>query len=162
MSRFQGVNANGEPLSSFRVERIEEYGFKTVGPSLTRQEFADECDINVLMSRYEATGIMPNVNRQVPQWGDVSSVPDLMQALQEIEAAKTAFMSLDAKVRREFDNDPLRFVEFAQDGANAAKLREWGLANSPPAAPPPVRVEVVQAPAAPGPAPGAAAPGTPS
>ena len=33
MSRFQGVNANGEPLSSFRVERIEEYGFKTVGPS---------------------------------------------------------------------------------------------------------------------------------
>ena len=74
---------------------------------------------------------MPNVNRQVPQWGDVSSVPDLMQALQEIEAAKTAFMSLDAKVRREFDNDPLRFVEFAQDGANAAKLREWGLPFAP-------------------------------
>jgi hypothetical protein len=32
------------------------FGFATEGPSLTRQEFAEECDINVLMAYGDAFG----------------------------------------------------------------------------------------------------------
>jgi len=63
-----------------------------------------------------------------PQYLDVSEVPDLLQAQQVLEAASAAFMSLPAAVRREFDNDPVKFVEFAQQPDNIDKLREWGLA----------------------------------
>lgn len=101
-------------------------------PSLTRQEFAEECDINTLMAKYEKTGIVPaNMNTATPQFLDVSDIPDLRQSMDILNNATAAFMSLPAIVRRDFDNDAMRFVEFAQDPKNIEKMREWKLA--PPA-----------------------------
>lgn len=146
--RMQGVNNDGEPLSSAFVERMGSVFDPTVwypeGPSLTRTEFADECDINILMDRYEQTTIPPaNVNRMEPQYLDLVGTPDLQQSLQIMADATEAFMRLPAKVRREFDNDPTRFVAFAQSPDNIEQLREWGLAEPLPVDPPPQRVEIV-------------------
>lgn len=129
-------------------------------PSLTRQEFADECDINVLMLRYEATGVISHVNRAQPVYMDLTQVPDLRGALDVMREATLAFNSLPAKVRREFDYDPQKFVDYAQDPANLGKMREWGLAPPPAELPPPLRVEVVPVPAAPA-APAVPAPAPP-
>lgn len=120
-------------------------------PSRTRQEFADECDINVLMSKYEATGVVSHVNQREPFYLDVGDgVLPLQEALDTVRAAEAAFMSLPAKARAEFDNDAVRFVAFAQDPANVEKMREWGLAKAAPVEPPPQKVEVVNpAPASP-------------
>jgi len=118
------------------------------GFSMTRQEFADECDINVLMRKYEATGVLPPLNGATPQYLDVSQVPDLALALDIVDRATTAFMALPASVRREFDNDPVKFVSFAENEANIDKMREWGLAPKP---------EVVPVPSEPAPAAGATA-----
>lgn len=113
-------------------------------PSLTRQEFADECDINNLMAQFEKTGIIPsNVNKSEPRYLDVSDVPDLPAALSMLNEATTAFMSLPAKVRREFDNDPLQFIAFAENPDNLEKMREWNLAPPAPVEAPPQKVEVV-------------------
>lgn len=112
-------------------------------PSLTRQEFADECDINVLMAQFEKTGIIPsNMNKGEPRYLDVTDVPDLPEALNLLNEATAAFMSLPAIVRRDFDNDPVKFINFAENPENIEKMREWKLA--PPAAvePPPLKVEV--------------------
>lgn len=101
-------------------------------PSLTRQEFADECDINVIMARYEKTGVVSHVTQRVPMYIDWTEQPtNLMDALDIMYKADEAFMSLPATVRREFDNDPLKFVDFASNPDNLDKLREYGLA--PPA-----------------------------
>lgn len=115
----------------------------SVEPSLTRQEFAAECDINTLMAQYEKTGLFPSVNAGEPRYLDVSNVPDLMQAHDVLINATSAFMSLPALVRRDFDNDPLKFIAFAENSENLEKMREWKLA--PPAAvePPPQKVEVI-------------------
>lgn len=122
-------------------------------PSRTRQEFADECDINILMRRYEATGVVSHVNDRVPVYLDLSmGVPDLREALDLVKAAETAFASLPAVVRKEFDNDPLKFVEFAEKPENLDRMREFGLAPPAPVEPAPQKVEVVN----PAPAPGAA------
>lgn len=121
-------------------------------PSMARQEFADECDINVLMARYEAGGAVTHVNQAVPVYMDVTAVPDLRGAMDAMRVATAAFLSLPAKVRRQFDNDPQAFVDFAQDGVNLEQMRSWGLAPAVEPVPPPLRVEVVSPP--PGPDPG--------
>lgn len=116
-------------------------------PSLTRQEFADEANINVLMARYEATGILPsNVNLEQPRYLDVSEVPDLPQALNLLNEATAAFMRLPATVRREFDNDPVKFIQFAENPENLPKMREWNLAPPAPVEPAPQKVEIVNQP----------------
>lgn len=103
------------------------------GPSLTRQEFADECDINILMARYERTGAMPPLNQGVAQYIDLTTIPsDYQTALTMLADAETAFMSLPATVRREFNNDPREFVEFASDPENLPQMQTWGLAPPTP------------------------------
>lgn len=110
--------------------------------SMTRQEFADECDINSIMKRYE--GSWPPPSMRPPMYVDFTAVPsDLQGALNMQMAASEAFMQLPASVRKEFDNDAVRFVEYAADRDNLPQLREWGLAAPEKVPDPPTRVEVV-------------------
>lgn len=146
--RTQGCNANGEPMSCVYVEHIRVYA-PYADDGLTRQEFADECDINVLMAGYERTGVLNHFNGLQPQYFDASDVPDLQRAHDVTQAAQAAFMTLSAAVRKEFDNDPIRWASYAADPANVDQMRKWGLASPAPVDPPPMRVEVVPAPAEP-------------
>lgn len=119
-------------------------------PSLTRQEFAEECDINSLMAKYEKTGILPvNMNMSVPAYLDVSDVPDLRASMDTLNAATAAFMSLPAAVRKEFDNDAMKFVDFAGQAENLERMRSWGLAPPAPTPPAPQEVRVVSMPEVP-------------
>lgn len=114
--------------------------------TMTRQEMADECDINKIMARYEKVGANPlmNNNNRVPMYLDLTATPgDLMVAMEQLRQADDAFMRLPAHVRREFDNDAMRFVEYASDAGNLERLREWGLAEPAPAPDKPMRVEVI-------------------
>lgn len=126
----------------------------SVEPSLTRQEFAAECDINSLMSQFEKTGILPtNLATQPPRYLDVSDVPDLPTALNMLNDATAAFMALPAIVRRDFDNDPVKFIHFAENPDNVEKMRSWGLAPPAPLPPEPTIVRVVADPVIPEPEP---------
>jgi phage internal scaffolding protein len=95
---------------------------------MTKQEFAEECDINSLMARYQKTGMLPGSDRR-PMYGDFSNLPDFMEAQEILRSANEAFMALPAVVRRQFDNDPALFVAFAEDEKNIDQLRLWGLAE---------------------------------
>lgn len=114
-------------------------------PGRTRLDMQDECDVNLIMARYErAGGMFPQHLRQ-PMYLDMTTTPDdLMTAMSQMREAETAFMTLPAHVRKEFDNDPMKFVEFASDtDKNLPKLREWGLAAPEPIAEKPIQVEVI-------------------
>lgn len=132
----QGVNANGEPLSNFYVEH-DPVDAPHADDGMTRQEFADECDINVLMAGYERTGVLNHFNSAQPQYLDVSDVPDLARAHEVMEAGQAAFMTLPASVRSTFDNDPIAFMEYAADPRNVDQMRKWGLAAPLPPEPAP-------------------------
>lgn len=130
--RYHGTNSDGEPLSSAYVEKdanCAAFGLDCSNlPSLTRQEFADDCDINTLMARYEASGVISHINPRTPQYLDLSDVPDLQTAHQIIQDATREFMALPATTRAQFNNDPMAFVQFAENPDNIGKMREWGLA----------------------------------
>lgn len=153
--RTQGCNANGV-LYGGPFDEHERVQLDASFDGITRQEFADECDINTLMARYEKSGVINHIARSQGNYFDASDVPDLAAALAIVAHAEDAFMRLPAKSRAEFDNDAIRWTEFAGDPANIGKMREWGLAPPEAVPEPPMRVEVVN------PAPPPAAPPGPS
>ncbi|QCQ84621.1 internal scaffolding protein [Blackfly microvirus SF02] len=128
MTLKQGVNSNGELMRDFYVEH-DPVDAPSADDGMTRQEFAAECDINTLLSQYERTGVLDHFNRREPVYLDLLDMPDdLLATMSMVQAAEASFMALPAKVRREFDNDPFKFVEFAERPENLSRLREWGLA----------------------------------
>ena len=95
-------------------------------PSLAKQSFRDECDINNILRQFNVTGQLP-VGSVQPQYGDFSGITDYQSALNAVMAAQDSFLQLPAKVRARFDNDPALFVEFASDEANRDEMKALGL-----------------------------------
>lgn len=124
-------------------------------PSLTVQSDKDDADINVLVERFGIGFVDPHDVRQ-PLYGDFTGVVDYQSALHAIQAADESFMSMSAKVRSRFDNDPQKFLAFVNDPANKAEAVELGLVEKPLPAPEPQKVFVVGAAA---PVPGTDVPG---
>lgn len=123
--------------------RNKRYGVDFVKPSRTKQEWTEECDINVLMKRFEKTGVLSHVARTPPRYLDLTSVPDLQSAMNTMSEAREAFMHLPAAIRATFDNDPVAFVDFASKPENIEQMRKWKLAPEPEVEAPPQRVEIV-------------------
>lgn len=101
-------------------------------PTLTQQQFANDCDINQIMARYEKTGQLPDLIRQDAKWGDFSDVPSYQEAMDRVVFADMQFNALPAKVRERFHNDPAKFLAFAGDEENQAEMRAMGLMNPLP------------------------------
>lgn len=97
--------------------------------SLTHQSFKDDCDINKLMARYEKTGILDHVNRVQGAYGDFSETVDFQTAFDVVRNAEAMFMTLPARVRADFRNDPGEFLTFATNPENQEKMIEYGLAT---------------------------------
>lgn len=141
----------GKPLLfSAAVPWREDVSQEPGGPSMTRQEFTAECDINEIMKRYPGGQLPPlNYGPDGPMYLDLTQSPEsLLEAMNTMRDAETAFMSLPAEVRKEFQNDPMEFVSFAADPENLDQLREWKLAPPAPVEPGPVKVELVNPPPA--------------
>ena len=98
--------------------------------SLTKQSFADECDINTIIKRYNDTGYLtdPTVKAtRIPSFGDFTEVPTYQEAQNKLIDADNAFMALPSSIRSRFNNDPGQLIAFLQDEANAAEAADLGL-----------------------------------
>lgn len=93
----------------------------------TKQSFKDECDINVIVDRFMKTGEMPKDLRQ-PVYGDYDGVIDFQSAMNAVVQAEETFMAMPASVRARFDNDPQKFLDFADNDGNAEEMVKMGLA----------------------------------
>lgn len=91
-----------------------------------RQSEAAECDINRIVMQYYKTGQLP-VGSVEGVFADVSAIGDYRSAMERMKAAETAFMSLPPQVRLRFENDALRFVEFAVNPENRKEMEALGL-----------------------------------
>lgn len=120
------------------------------GSSMTKQEFAAECDLNLMMKRYVQSGVPPNTVG-VGSYDDFYAAPDFLQAQLIVKRAQDQFSELSSDIRERFGNDPARFLAFVGDEKNfedalklgllsdEAKARKAAaelLASSKPASPP--------------------------
>lgn len=99
---------------------------------LVEQQHRDSCDINVIMRQYEKSGLITHVAEVDPSYGDFTTVNDFHSAVNQIKAAEAAFMTLDARLRKRFDNDPGKFLAFIEDDANRPEAEELGLVAKRP------------------------------
>lgn len=120
-------------------------GEYVVLPSMTKQEFQKECDINNIIKHFSVTGMFNHVNARASQgaYEDLPDQVDFQESLNTIRAAEAAFMSLPAKVRDRFGQDPAEFLGFLADPSNLEEARKLGLAKMLEEAPPPLEVKVV-------------------
>lgn len=117
----------------FRVAYGEKYrcDYKDDSPSLTKQSFKDECDINRIMSKWEKTGVIDHVRQIQGQYGDFTDVKDYRSALDAVIQAQDAFDGFPAELRARFSNDPALFLDFVQDPSNMEEMIKLGLAEAP-------------------------------
>lgn len=126
-----------------------ETGAENDEPSMAKQSFAEEADINTIVRRFGLTGELPT-DVAVPQSGDFENAMDFHSAMNVVRAAEEAFMELPAEVRYEFANDPGRFLAFVHDPANRDRAEKLGIVVPKPVevAPAPIAVRVVADPPA--------------
>lgn len=103
---------------------------------MTKQSFKDECDVNRIVARFQATGELPNLNNIPPQYLDCTTM-DFQVHQNFIAEAHTMFHELPAKIRDRFENDPAEFFDFCSQDKNRPELAEMGLlrADLPPVVP---------------------------
>lgn len=92
----------------------------------TKQQFREECDINTIMNRYLASGEMPAINQQAPQYLDVTG-QDYQESMQFIAGAQSLFNELPSSIRNRFQNDPATFLDFCSQDKNRPEMAEMGL-----------------------------------
>lgn len=132
------VFASDIPNSPFirsRYDQHDSVSFKVETPSMTRQEFKDECDVNIIVARHAETGLWDKNLKpptRCPQFIDIANAPDAMTAHNLFIQAREAFMSLPANVRRDMDNNPNELIAFVSDDNNYDKALEYGLVNKRP------------------------------
>lgn len=105
---------------------------------LTQQSAKDECDINLIVERAKRGADISHLTTRTPMYGDFTELPtDLRDCLNQVRKADEAFMSLDAVVRKRFENDPVKLMDFLNDPANRDEAISLGLVAAPPDVPVP-------------------------
>ena len=92
-----------------------------------KQSFKDECDINNILARHKAGGIVTHVNANAGRFADVSKIGDYRTAMDRVADARGFFSQLSSEIRREFDNDSAVFLDFILDPNNEDRIAELGL-----------------------------------
>lgn len=98
-------------------------------PSLTKQSFKDSTDINQIMARAKATGLLgtPNLQPREPMFGDFTDGSSYHEQCNKIHDAQDAFMALDPKIRQAFKNDPVKLLDFISKKENRDEAIKLGL-----------------------------------
>lgn len=103
------------------------YGMTFTKPSRTKQSFKDECDVNLIMKKYEKTNLITHVKKIAGNYGDFSNVTDYQTSMNAVMDANDRFAGLPSAIRAHFKNDPQNLIEFVTNPQNYEKAHELGL-----------------------------------
>lgn len=119
---------DGAPLIRMNYDYVQFVGLDcSDSPSMTKQSFREECDINNILERYQVTGLLPHLIEQEPSYGDFSDAPTYQESFEIVRKAQEQFTALDAHLRARFDHDPANFLAFCSDPANRDEMFKLGL-----------------------------------
>lgn len=138
-------------MGMMNAKKLKEDGWKPgirlkpkvdTGPGLTKQEFREEADLNVMVKRYGVLSLAQGLTVDAKAaLVDVSNIGDFADVLRKVDAANEAFMQLSAEVRARFKNRPEHLVEFLQDSRNLDEAVSLGLVVKREVAPAPQKPE---------------------
>lgn len=112
--------------------------------TLTEQSHVDEVDVNKIIKKH-GMDVIAKTRELMADNFRMDEIPtnDFHEALMIIQKASKTFTSLPSSVRKRFDNEPSKFLDFVQNPANNQAMVDMGLAvDITPAEPQPVPVVI--------------------
>lgn len=106
-----------------------EKGLEFVQPSLTQQQFKDECEIESLLRAHNLGQVMGILNNhgQQPLYADTTDIPDFYDAQNHVARAREYFEGLPSYVRSRFNNSLSEFLTSLNDPGAREALTEMGV-----------------------------------
>lgn len=133
-TRFSVIGSGSRPRISFPGDDADPEVL--IRERRTKQEFAKDCDINLIMARYRKTGVLPESARAAAaRYGDFGQIPDFMEMQERILAANELFAALPAAVRKQFDNDPGQFIAASETKEGIELMKKLGLGKDASSSP---------------------------
>ena len=102
-------------------------GFSSEMESKVQEQFADACQTDTIIRKYNAMGINPFIASGSSQYLDTTEIPNFVVAQNSQVKVREYFEGLPSNIRLEFNNDPIQFTEAVLDPQNADYLREIGV-----------------------------------
>lgn len=93
-------------------------------PSKTQQNFRKECDINLIYSRYQQTGQLPEGRQSQPQYGE--QVDDFQAVAFAMARARSTFEELPTNIQQKYGSVE-GVMEAMQDPNGAPELHADGI-----------------------------------
>lgn len=93
----------------------------------TDQSYKNLCDINLIVSNYNKTGVLSHVKSNLPTYMDHTEIPSLMEAHAIVRDAQAAFMELPSQIRKLMDHNPKNLESFIQNPENRDLLEKNGI-----------------------------------
>jgi len=122
---FYKRNSKGEVIRN-KVQ------YKTPDDEIVRveQSHKDEVNINNIVKRHGMDLITKTAQLQQFTYDDNPN-NDFQETMNAILQAEKSFSSVPSDIRKKFDNDPAKFLDFIHNKDNQQQLVDWGLANAP-------------------------------
>lgn len=108
-------------------------GFSSEMDSKVQEQFADACQTDTIIRKYNMMGVNPFIASGGSQYLDTTEIPSFVAAQNAQVKVKEYFEGLPSDIRLEFNNDPMQFAEVVSDPRNAEYLREIGVLAPLPA-----------------------------
>lgn len=102
-------------------------GFSSEMESKVQEQFADACQTDTIIRKYNMMGVNPFIAAGSSQYLDTTEIPSFLAAQNAQVKVKEYFEGLPSDIRLEFNNDPMQFAEVVSDPRNADYLREIGV-----------------------------------
>jgi hypothetical protein len=107
------------------LRRTKRVGIDT-GPGQTEQAHKQQCDMNYILRDYQRTGLLKHAKQYEGSYDDVSDI-DYERSMMIVADVNSMFESLPSSERKKFDNNPAKFLAYAQDEVNKKELEERGI-----------------------------------
>lgn len=101
-------------------------------PTLVEQNHKAETDINNIVKKHAGNLELIAKNQQLVEF-TMDDIPtnDFQEMMQIMVNAKEAFQQVPSQIRKEFDNDAAKYLDFVRNPENKDRLIELGLAHAP-------------------------------
>lgn len=110
---------------STRYDRSRDVGIEFTQPTLTKQAFKNESDINSIVAQAFKNGFIPTPRQGI--FSDVTLLDDYQAAANLLNDVDDTFYSLPAELRRRFSDSPEVYLEFVTNPANYAACIDLGI-----------------------------------
>lgn len=108
-------------------------GWNSDQESKVQEQFADACQTDTIIRKYNTMGINPFIASGGSRYLDTTEIPSFVAAQNAQVRVKEYFEGLPSEIRLEFNNDPMQFAEVVSDPRNAEYLRDIGVLEPLPA-----------------------------